>query len=144
MSEMTTNIMNFFKEFATSLDKNKDKLKQTEVNFQVSLANCGDHHDEIILNQEEQLKVKVKEMERAIHHVMLNEKLKECFDLLDQIQRTYRNYNDEYIKILVEYPNQMDKFFAEFETDSLAVFKRFPIDQKDRIKQLFVEETAKK
>ena len=33
-----------------SLDKNKDKLKQTEISFQVSLANCGDHHDEIILN----------------------------------------------------------------------------------------------
>jgi hypothetical protein len=50
MGEMTNNIVNFFKEFATSLDKNKDKLKQTEINFQVSLANCGDHHDEIILN----------------------------------------------------------------------------------------------
>ena len=144
MGEMTNNIVNFFKEFATSLDKNKDKLKQTEINFQVSLANCGDHHDEIILNQEEQLKAKVKEMERAIHHVMLNEKLKECFDLLDQIQRTYRNYNDEYIKILMEYPNQMDKFFAEFEADSLGVFKRFPLDQKERIKQLYVDETAKK
>jgi len=47
MSEMTNNIVNFFKEFGTSLDKNKEKLKATEVNFQVSLANCGDHHDEI-------------------------------------------------------------------------------------------------
>ena len=27
MSEMTNNIVNFFKEFATSLDKNKDRLK---------------------------------------------------------------------------------------------------------------------
>lgn len=33
MSEMTTNIINFFKEFATALDKNKEKLKQTEINF---------------------------------------------------------------------------------------------------------------
>lgn len=47
MSEMTNNIVNFFKEFATSLDQNKEKLKQTEINFQVALANCGDHHDEI-------------------------------------------------------------------------------------------------
>jgi hypothetical protein len=85
MSEMTTNIVNFFKEFATSLDKNKDKLKQTEVNFQVALANCGDHHDDITQNQEDQLAAKVVEMERAIHHVMLNDKLKECFELLDQI-----------------------------------------------------------
>lgn len=47
MSEITQNIVNFFKEFATSLDSNKDKLKQTEINFQVALANCGDLHDDI-------------------------------------------------------------------------------------------------
>ena len=141
MSEMTTNIVNFFKEFATCLDKNKEKLKQTEINFQVALANCGDHHDEIIQNQEDQLTAKVSEMERAIHHVMLNEKLKECFDLLDQIQRTYRNYNDEYIKILNNYPNVMDTFFEEFEGASLGVFKRFPEEQRERIHELFVQET---
>jgi len=83
MSEITQNVVNFFKEFATSLDKNKDKLKQTEINFQVALANCGDHHDDIIQNQEDQLSKKVIEMERAIHHVMLNEKLQDCFSLLD-------------------------------------------------------------
>ena len=142
MSEMTNNIVAFFKEFATCLDKNKDKLKQTEINFQVSLANCGDHHDEIIANQEEELQNKVNEMSRSIHHVMLNEKLQECFDLLDQIQRTYRNYNEEYIKILVDYPNVMDTFFREFETTTLSVFKRFPEDQRERINELFVQETA--
>jgi hypothetical protein len=72
-------------------------------------------------------------MERAIHHVMLNEKLQECFGLLDQIQRTYRNYNDEYIKILVEYPNVMDSFFDEFEQAALGSFKRYPEDQRERI-----------
>jgi len=128
MSEITQNIVNFFKEFATCLDKNKEKLKQTEINFQVSLANCGDHHDDIIQNQEDELAKKVTEMERAIHHVMLNEKLQECFGLLDQIQRTYRNYNTEYIKILDNYPNQMDEFYEEFEQGSLGVFKRFPED----------------
>ena len=80
-------------------------------------------------------------MERAIHHVMLNEKLQECFDLLDQIQRTYRNYNEEYIKIAKNYPNQMDTFYSEFEQDSLGVFKRFPEDQRERIKELYIKET---
>jgi hypothetical protein len=70
-------------------------------------------------------------MERAIHHVMLNEKLQECFDLLDQIQRTYRNYNDEYIKILHNYPNVMDTTFEGFEAASLGVFKRFPEEQRE-------------
>ena len=39
-------------------------------------------------------------MERAIHHVSLNEKLEECFALLDKIQRTYRDFNDKYIEIV--------------------------------------------
>ena len=133
MEQITQNIVNFFKEFATCLDKNKDKLKQTEINFQVSLANCGDKHDDIVQNQEDDLSKKVHEMERAIHHVMLNEKLTECFDLLDQIQRTYRNYNDEYIEIVKNYPNRMNTFFEEFEEGSLAVFKRYPESQRERI-----------
>lgn len=141
MSELSNNTINFFKDFSTSLDKNKDKLKQTEINFLVALANCGDHHDDIIQNQEDQLSAKVTEMERAIHHVMLNEKLQECFDLLDQIQRTYRNYNEEYIKILNDYPNKMDTFFEEFESDSLGVFKRYPEAQRERVHELFVKET---
>jgi hypothetical protein len=42
MSDITTNIVKFFKEFAESLDKNKEKLKQTEINFQVALASSED------------------------------------------------------------------------------------------------------
>lgn len=33
MSEISSNCVNFFKDFATCLDKNKEKLKQTEMNF---------------------------------------------------------------------------------------------------------------
>lgn len=50
MSEMTNNCVNFFKEFATTLDKNKEKLKQTQIDFKIALATCGDHHDEIASN----------------------------------------------------------------------------------------------
>jgi hypothetical protein len=31
---------------------------------------------------------------------MLNEKLDECFGVLDSIQKTYRNYNTEYVKLV--------------------------------------------
>ena len=33
MNEICTNIVNFFRELATKMDANKDKLKQTEINF---------------------------------------------------------------------------------------------------------------
>lgn len=80
-------------------------------------------------------------MERAIHHVSLNEKLEECFTLLDKIQRTYRDFNDKYIEIVAAQPDQMDKFFLEFETTTMAVFKRFPEDQRERIAELYKAET---
>lgn len=48
MNEICTNIMNFFRDLATKIDANKEKLKQTEINFQVNLAQCGDHHDELV------------------------------------------------------------------------------------------------
>jgi hypothetical protein len=47
MQEITQQIINFYKSFATKLDADKEKLKKTELDFQISLANCGDHHDEI-------------------------------------------------------------------------------------------------
>ena len=33
MNETCTNIVNFFRDLATKMDMNKDKLKQTEINF---------------------------------------------------------------------------------------------------------------
>ena len=33
MGEIITNILNFYKDFATRMDNNKQKLKLTEVNF---------------------------------------------------------------------------------------------------------------
>lgn len=83
MNETCTNIVNFFRELATKIDSNKDKLKQTEINFQVTLASCGDKSDELIQSQEDELEIKVKQMQRAIHHVELNEKLQQCFEMLD-------------------------------------------------------------
>lgn len=47
MNEICANIISFFREFANKLDNNKEKLKQTEQNFQISLATCGDHYDTI-------------------------------------------------------------------------------------------------
>ena len=104
MNEICQNLVNFYREMATKIDANKDKLKQTEIGFQVAMGQCGDHHDELIQEQEDELQVKIEEMRRAIHHVELNEKLQVCFNMLDAITRTYRNYNAEYIKIVEGHP----------------------------------------
>ena len=48
MNETCNNLCVFYRELATKIDANKDKLKQTEVTFQVALASCGDSSDELI------------------------------------------------------------------------------------------------
>lgn len=69
MNEICQNIINFYRDLSAKLDANKEKLKQTEMTFQVNLASCGDHYDELVQSQEDELEVKVEEMRKAIHHV---------------------------------------------------------------------------
>ena len=47
MGEICQNLINFYSSFAQILDKNKKELNQTEIEFKVSLARSGDHHEEI-------------------------------------------------------------------------------------------------
>ena len=133
MGEICTNIINFYREFSKKLDTNRDKLKQTEVQFQVDLAQCGDTHDDITTKQEETLAGLVEEMKRAIHHVALNAKLEDCFGELDDIQKTYRSYNSEYVKIVQQYPNVMNQFFCEFEANVCLQYKLHPVDKREEI-----------
>jgi hypothetical protein len=144
MQDISSQIVTFFKQFATKLDQNKEKLKKTEQDFQISLAGCGDHHDDITNEQEEQLKSMVTQMKEAIHHVMLNEKLDNCFSILDDIQRTYRNYNAEYCKIVQAHPQVMADFFRSFEEDICKQFKMWPIAKKDEVLDLLKKETEEK
>ena len=57
MGEVTQNVVNFYREFATKLDKNKENLKATEINFKVLLAKCGDSHEEREEGLEDNLQV---------------------------------------------------------------------------------------
>ena len=72
---------------------------------------------------------------------MLNQRLEECFDILDQIQRTYRNYNDEYCKLVQNYPKIMNDFFDGFECDLCMQFRMWPIHRKAEVDAILLKET---
>lgn len=110
----------------------------------MSLAQCGDHHDEIASGQEDELTEKVDQMKKAIHHVMLNTRLDECFEILDSIQRTYRNYNGEYCKLVSNYPTIMNDFFKGFESDICRQFKMWPEAQRSEVEDILRKETEAK
>ncbi len=48
MHEVSKNILTFYKHLGEKYDKYRDKLKQTEMSNKLSLAKCGDDHDEVI------------------------------------------------------------------------------------------------
>ncbi len=144
MNEVSMAIVAFFRDLATKIDANKERLKQTEIAFQVALAQCGDHHDELASNQEDELSAKVEEMRRAIHHVELNEKLQQSFDMLDQITKTYRTYNVEYIKLVDAHPQTMNTFFVSFERECMVSFKMYDESKREDILALFTKETEER
>lgn len=83
-------------------------------------------------------------MTQAIHHVQLNEKLQQCYDILDSIQKTYRNYNGEYIQLVQAHPQTMNNFFDAYEADILSNFKIYRIERKAEIEELLKQETERK
>ena len=110
----------------------------------MSQATCADENDEITQQLEDELSSQVDLMKKAIHHVMLNAKLDECFGILDQIQRAYRNYNQEYLKIVRKYPGTMNTFFDEFENDICYLFRLWPESRREEVKEKFEAETQQK
>lgn len=141
MNEMIQNIINVYKEIAKKMDEKKESLKQTEMQFKISLAQCGDNYDEIVSSKEDELKQLVENMKRAIHHVELNERLQECFDKLDDITKVYREFNKEYIDIVNQHPDRMDQFYDTWEQDLLINFKIYPEAKRDDIQSLYEQET---
>lgn len=48
MHEITKNILNFYWNLGEKYDKYREKLKQTEMSYKLSLAKCGDDYDEVV------------------------------------------------------------------------------------------------
>lgn len=46
MHEVSKNILTFYRVLAEKYDVNREKIKTTEMNFKLSLAKCGDDHDD--------------------------------------------------------------------------------------------------
>ena len=64
--------------------------------------------------------------------------------MLDQIQRSYRNYNVDYIKILNAHPDTMNDFFNNFEADVAGSYLIFKEDRKEEIEEKLRLETENK
>ena len=144
MNEISKNFIDFIKSLATKYDKGKDDLKATDLQFNIKLAQCGDTNYDSIDDQEDNLNKNIDDMRKAIHHVELNEKLNQCFDLLDEITKTYRKYNTEYCEIVDDYPNVLEAFFEKFERGCAECFKLYGEEKREEIKQLFEKETQQR
>ena len=46
MHEVTKNILGFFKSVAEAYDKGREGLTKTDQSYKLSLAKCGDDHDD--------------------------------------------------------------------------------------------------
>lgn len=75
---------------------------------------------------------------------MLNQRLDECFEILDAIQRTYRNYNAEYCDLVSNYPTIMNNFYNGFEAEVCKQFKMWPESQRAEVEDILRKETEAK
>lgn len=144
MNEICKNIIEFLKKLAKKYDEGKENLKKTNYELNLRLAGCSDERDNLIDDQEEVLSKKVDEMGKAIHHKELNQKLNECFEQLDVITRSYRDYNQKYIEIVEKRPDELEEFYEKFERKCAETFEFYHEDKREEIKEIFEKETAER
>ena len=101
-------------------------------------------NNDSIDDQEENLNKNIDQMRKAIHHVALNQKLNEWFDLLDVITKTYRNFSSNYCQIVEDYPNVLEKFYEKFERNCAEWFKWYGEEKREEIQELFKKETEER
>ena len=52
---------------------------------------------------------------------------------MDQIQKSFRNYNVDYIKILNAHPGTMNEFFDNYEAN---ICETYQIHREDRLEEI--------
>lgn len=63
---------------------------------------------------------------------------------MDQIQKSFRNYNVDYIKILNAHPDTMNEFYNDYEADVAGSYQIYKKDRQEEIEEKLKLETEKK
>ena len=134
-NDVIINLANLLLKLATKFDEHKKEIVKNNQTFELEKAKIADNNDEKVenLNAEfENLKV---ELQRAIHHPMLEENLKRIFEKIDELEREYREFHGKNIELVKGHPKIIEEYFLGFEGVYAKFFELVEINKKEEVQQ---------
>jgi len=143
LNDVITNLANLLIKVAGKFDDHKKDVANYTQAYELEKAKLADNNDDKleVLNQEfEGLKV---ELQRAVHHPMLEENLKKVFDKIDDLEREYRDFHSKNVELAKGHPKMIGDYFLNFERTYAQFFELVEMNRKDELQQRNLKRCAK-
>lgn len=135
--EVATKLLNHIKSLGEESDKHKLARSKQEKNYELEHAKKEDELDEAVSDLEEAFASKVEELRRAVTQDELNQKLKECFGILDDISQEHRNYSNNAIKLVSSHKDFITQSYRAYIEAAAYLFGLIPEFKKEEIIALY-------
>ena len=134
-NDVIINLGSLLTQIAGKFDDQKKEIIGHNNTYELEKAKLADNDDEILenLNNEfEKLKI---DLQRAVHHPMLEENLKKVFDKIDEIDKEYRDFHGKNLELVKQHPKLIEGHFLNFEKIYAKIFELAELNKKDELQQ---------
>ncbi|CAG9311274.1 unnamed protein product [Blepharisma stoltei] len=122
---------NFWKGMAVIYDEQRKKQIEEEKKYELELATRGDQNDENLDTLEERFKENVDKLTKTVTPEELEEKLKTCFAILDDIGTEYRSYTENVVNVINNHGNIIANCYGVFFQRLGEKFGMMPLEKKN-------------
>lgn len=116
-------ICTFFKPLITLYENYFKELDEIEEKAKNDSVNLKSKSDELLAQFEEELSLKINEIETMIDQNEIQKSVQTCKTILDLIEKEYRSYYEQNVKIYDDVPLAISKCFENCESKALQLLK---------------------
>jgi hypothetical protein len=131
--EVAVKLLNHIKSLGEESDKHKLARNKQEKDYDLEHAKMEDELDEAVGDLEESFKCKVEELRRSETLDELDQKLKECFEILDDISQEHRNFTSSAIKLVYSHKDLITKSYRAYIQGAAYLFGLIPEFRKEEL-----------
>lgn len=134
-NDVITNLAALLTKVAGKFDDHKKDVSSHLQAYELEKAKLADNNDdklEVLNQQFEALKL---ELQRAVHHPMLEQCLQKVFDQIDALEQEYRSFHAQNAELAKGHPKIIEDMFLGFEKVYAGLFELVDLGKKDELTQ---------
>ncbi len=144
MHEYSKNIIGFYRYIGESYDQQRKDMQNVELQFELAVAKLADQNEDNMHKRDELLQSQVDSVRKSVTHVVLVERLQQCYATLDVMNKEYDKYEAELRTLVATQEPKVVTTYQGFELKLAQHFKLAEAGRRDKIQERLNHETEEK